>query len=216
MRKDAKMVKKLIAVVLASTAAACMTPGENTADRGVQAVNEPVMSRSTFVIDLAAPGGMLAPEEVARLDGWFAGLNLGYGDSIFVDGAYSDAASAQVAEVAGRYGLMVLPGAPVTAGAVLPGSVRVVVARSRAEVPGCPNWSIPSQPNFKNRMMPNFGCGVNSNLAAMVANPEDLFHGQEGTGVGDAVTATKAVEYYRKAEPTGKQGLKDQNTKEAK
>jgi pilus assembly protein CpaD len=29
----------------------------------------------------------------------------------------------------------------------------------------------------------------------MVANPEDLIHGREGSGVGDTMTATKAVEY---------------------
>lgn len=208
------MVRKFTAVLLASAVAACMTPGENTADRGISAVNEPVMSRATFVMDLAAPGGVLPPAEVSRLDGWFNGLGLGYGDSIFVDGAFSDAARAQVAEVAGRYGLLVSPAAPVTAGAVPPDSIRVVVARARAEVPGCPNWNIPSQPNFKNRMMSNFGCGVNSNLTAMVANPEDLFHGREGAGVGDAITAVKAVDYYRKSEPTGKQGLKEISTKE--
>ena len=61
--------------------------------------------------------------------------------------------------------------------------------------------------------MSNFGCGVNSNLADMVANPEDLFHGREGTGVGDALTSSKAVDYYRKAKPTGEKGLLDVNSK---
>ena len=89
----------------------------------------------------------------------------------------------------------------------------MIVARTRAEVPGCPDWDIPSQPNFKNRMMPNFGCGVNTNLSAMVANPEDLFNGRDGSGVGDAITAAKAIDSYRKAEPTGKQGLQDISTK---
>ena len=32
--------------------------------------------------------------------------------------------------------------------------------------------------------MSNFGCAVNGNLAAMVANPSDLVHGREGSGVG--------------------------------
>ena len=207
------MRTKLIAVLLASALAGCATPNNGPADRGVSSVNEPVMTRATFTIDLAAPGGVLPPQEVARLDGWFSTLNLGYGDSIFVDGPFADTARAQIAEAAGRYGLMVLPAAPVTAGLVPDGSVRVVVARTRAEVPGCPNWSVASQPNLQNRSMSNYGCAVNSNLAAMVANPEDLFHGREGTGVGDALTASKAVDYYRKAEPTGKQGLQDISTK---
>ena len=207
------MRTKLIAALLVTAVAGCSTPGMNTADRGVEAVNQPVLTRSTYTIDLAAPGGLLAPSEVARLDSWFHSLGLGYGDSIYVDGAYGEAARAQVADIAGRYGMMVHAAAPVTAGAVAPDMVRVVVSRTRAEVPGCPNWSVPSQPNLENRSMSNFGCSVNSNLAAMVANPEDLFHGRDGSGVGDAATAAKAVDYYRRAEPTGKQGLQDISTK---
>ena len=61
--------------------------------------------------------------------------------------------------------------------------------------------------------MSNMGCAVNSNLAAMVANPEDLIHGREGSGVGDTLTSTKAVDAYRKAPPTGNKGLLDINTK---
>ena len=207
------MRTKLIAVLLASAVASCATPDNGPADRGLSSVNEPVLSRATFALDLAAPSGALTPEESARLDGWFRGLELGYGDSIYVDGAYSDEARVQVAEVAGRYGMLVLPAAPVTAGMVPAGTVRVVVSRNRAEVPGCPNWTVPSQPNFENRTMSDFGCGVNSNLADMVANPEDLFHGREGTGVGDALTSSKAVDYYRKAKPTGEKGLLDVNSK---
>ena len=56
-----------------------------------------------------------------RLNGWFQGLGLGYGDSVYVDGGYADAARGQVAAIAGRYGMMVSAGAPVTAGAVQPG-----------------------------------------------------------------------------------------------
>jgi pilus assembly protein CpaD len=61
--------------------------------------------------------------------------------------------------------------------------------------------------------MSNFGCAVNSNIAAMVANPEDLLHGREGTGVGDTTTAAKAVQFYRSAPPTGSKGLQDVSPK---
>jgi len=61
--------------------------------------------------------------------------------------------------------------------------------------------------------MSNYGCALNSNMAAMIANPQDLVSGREGSGVGDTVTAFKAVEQYRKAIPTGQQGLKDISTK---
>jgi pilus assembly protein CpaD len=182
-------------------------------DRGVEAVNVPVVTRADYVFDAAAPGGSLGPSERARLDAWFHGLDLGYGDSIFVDAPYADTARYDVARVAGNFGMMLEPGAPVTAGAVPNGMVRVIVSRSRAEVPGCPNWSVPSQPNYNNRTMSNFGCGVNSNLAAMVANPEDLVHGREGSVTVDPYTGTKAVVLYRSTAPTGSKGLQDISTK---
>jgi pilus assembly protein CpaD len=61
--------------------------------------------------------------------------------------------------------------------------------------------------------MSTFGCAVNSNLAAMVANPQDLVYGREGSGVGDSLTTSKAIGSYRKAEPTGTKGLQDISTK---
>ena len=61
--------------------------------------------------------------------------------------------------------------------------------------------------------MPGYGCAVNGNLAAMIANPEDLVHGREGSGLSDALTLTKAVESYRSMKPTGEGGLKDISTK---
>ena len=208
------MRSKFAILLLASTVAGCATVGnEGNPDRGLAAVNVPVVQRTDYVFDAAAPDGSLAPGEAARLNAWFSGLRLGYGDSVYVDAGYGGAGYADVAQVAGNYGLLVTPSAPVTTGPVPPGMVRVIVSRTRASVPGCPNWNIRSQPNFDNRTMSNFGCAVNSNLAAMVANPEDLVHGREGSGVGDTLTATKAVGAYRKAEPTGNKGLQDISTK---
>ena len=207
------MRSKLGFVLLATALAGCGHVPYDEPSRGVSAVNVPVLTRSEFIFDAAAPDGALSPLESARLDGWFRSLDLGYGDSIHVDGDYAGAARGDVAQVAGRYGLLLRDGAPITAGAVPPGTVRVVVSRTRASVPNCPNWSEPSQPNFPNRSMSNTGCSVNGNLAAMVANPEDLIYGREGSSVVDALTSAKAVKSYRNATPTGKEGLKDISTK---
>ena len=207
------MRTRIAILVLASAAtAACGYTPHDLADRGVEAVNQPVVTATNYAFNAAAPGGSLAPGEAERLDGWFQGLGLGYGDSIYVDGAEAYVAREQVSAIAGTYGMMVQAGAPVTAGAIQPGSVRVVVARRRAFVPNCPNWSRPSEPDYNNRSISNLGCGVNANLAAMVANPEDLIHGQEGTGVGDTMTGSKAVQFYRSTPPTGTKGLQEINT----
>jgi len=206
-RKDAIMASKSALLIAAAALTGCSHTPHDLPDRGVAAVNVPVVSRADYAFDVAAPSGALAAGEAARLDAWFQGLELGYGDSIYVDGEYDDKARADVAELAGRYGMMVETGAPVTPGAVQPGTVRVVVSRTRADVPGCPNWSRPAQPNYNNRMISGFGCGVNGNIAAMVANPEDLVHGREGNNVGDNGTATRAVRTYRSAGPSGGKAL---------
>jgi pilus assembly protein CpaD len=213
-RKDATMASKSVLLLAAAALSGCaFHPGPDPA-AGLEAVNQPVLSRSDYAFDAAAPGGTLAPSEATRLDAWFGSLGLRYGDAIYVDGGpYSEAARAQVGEVAGRYGLLVSPGAPVTAGAVDAGYVRVVVSRTVASVPNCPNWGRPSQPNYNNKMLPGSGCAVNSNLAAMIANPEDLVHGREGSSVVDATTASRAINSYRTAPPTGTKGLPDISTK---
>ena len=207
------MRSKLAIVLCASAVAACGHTAADQPSRGLAAVNEPVVSRADYVFDAAAPDGSLAPADAVRLDAWFRGLELGYGDTIYVDGPYTDMARNDVARIAGQYGMLVSTGAPVTQGVVQPGQVRVVVSRTRANVHGCPNWSDPASPNYQNRTMSNYGCGVNANLAAMVANPTDLVYGRESNGVGDAMTGAKAINSYRSARPTGEGGLKDIDTK---
>jgi len=209
------MRSKLFLIALCSGVAACSTP-HDLADKGVAAVNVPVVTSADYVFDAAAPAGALAPGEADRVNGWFHGLGIGYGDTIYVDGEDAYQARAQLAAIAGQYGMMVSAGAPVTAGMVQPGTVRVVVSRRRAVVPYCPNWSLPSSPNYDNRNMSNFGCAVNANLAAMVANPEDLIHGRAGSGINDTNTAAKAVILYRSAPPSGAKGLQDVSPKGSK
>ncbi len=207
------MPRKSALLLLAAAIAGCGHRPGPMPEAGVAAVNVPVVNRADYAFDAAAPDGTLSMAEAARLDAWFRSLGLSYGDTIYVDGGYSSGAVAQVADIAGQYGLLVTAGAPVTAGAVGPGMVRVIVSRTIASVPGCPNWNIPAQPNYNNRMLPNFGCAVNSNIAAMVANPQDLVNGRAGSGIGDAATAARAIGVYRTTPPTGTQGLQDVSTK---
>ena len=180
-----------------------LTPSYNPS---VYSVHQPVVQRTDYVLDLAAPGG-LAPSEAARLQAWFDGLQLGYGDRVWVDEGtgYSGGRVRQdVAGVVQSYGLLLNEGAPVTTGPLQPGTARVVVSRMNASVPTCPDWSdarigAPSSPTHS-----NYGCAVNSNLAAMIANPADLVLGQSGTM--DASAGARAVKAYRDRPQTGAGG----------
>lgn len=184
-------------------------------NRGLESVHQPVVQRTDYVFDLSAPGGTLPASELGRLAAWFDSLRIGYGDRISVDEPYGYAASQarqEVADVAASYGLLLSDGAPVTAGAVQPGTVRVIVSRSVASVPGCPDWHLGQAIAPPISTATNFGCAVNSNLAAMIANPDDLVRGQAGSSSVDAATATKAIKVYRDATPTGSKGLEQTKT----
>jgi pilus assembly protein CpaD len=178
-------------------------------ERGVDSLNQPIVQRTDYVLDLSARDDGLSAVERARLGAWFSSLGVGYGDRIFVDEPYGPGpARLDVARVAAEYGLLVGDGAPVLAGEVEPGMARVIVSRSIAYVPGCPNWKA-SGPSSTSA---NYGCATNSNLAAMIADPIDLVLGQAGTGT-DATTAAKAIKVYREAPPTGSKGLKEQSSR---
>jgi pilus assembly protein CpaD len=177
-------------------------------NRGIESINQPVVSRTDYVFDVATSGSAgLAPGESARLDAWMRSLKVRYGDRITVDdpSGYALGARDDVARVAGQRGLLIGGAAPVTEGAVPAGSVRVVVSRAEASVPGCPNWDRPSDFEFQASTMSNYGCATNVNLARMVANPQDLVEGREAEGVDPEVTA-RAIGAYRKLAPSGAGG----------
>jgi pilus assembly protein CpaD len=182
-------------------------------NRGLGSVNQPVVERTDYVLDLPAVGlSSQNSPEAGRLAAWFDAIEIGYGDRISVDesAAYAGESTRAVAAIAARYGLLVSDGAPVTTGQIDPGLVRVVVSRNKAGVPNCPNWDRKSTPELASSTMSNYGCATNSNLAAMIANPEDLVRGQAGA-TPDARTTSKAIKSYRDAKPTGEGGTLEKN-----
>jgi pilus assembly protein CpaD len=176
-------------------------------ERGIDSLNQPVVERTDFVFDVPAPSGGLTSEGKQQLRSWFNSIGVGYGDRVSVDSPYG---AADVAGVAGEYGLLLSDGAPVTPGPVPPESIRVVVSRTTAFVPECPQSDHYRGPSSTS---PNYGCAVNSNWAAMVANPSDLVLGQVGVVGADGEAGTKAIRVYRQAAPTGTKGLNATNTR---
>lgn len=214
------MQRKLFiaAALMGTTLSGCGTfvRGADTAARGLVSVNQPVVSRTDYVFDVPAHGyeGVSA-NDAQRLETWFQSLQLRYGDIVYVDDSQGSdpARRAAITAITNRYGLFIADGAPVTGGRVPEGNVRVIVSRTEAYVPNCPDWSKPSQPNFDGSQDSNFGCAINSNLAAMIANPDDLFLGREVGGPSDPAASVKALTSYRLRIPTGTEGgLKSEST----
>lgn len=194
---------------------ALATPGcMGTQNRGVESVHQPVVDRADYALDLRTSGDGLAAGEPGRLAGWFDAMRLGYGDRVSVDDPDRGAGGgrAEVGGVVADYGLLLADEPPVTTAPVAPGTVRVVVSRARASVPGCPDWSRDSSHEFASNTSSNFGCANNSNLAAMAAAPADLVRGRDSAGPTDPAVSYKAIDSYRKAPSSGAGGLKAEST----
>ena len=202
-----KKIATWTVLALATTLAGCA--GAANSNRSLESVHQPVVRNDIYQFDVAATGGDLAPSEQGRLQGWLDAMNVRYGDRIAIEdpSAYgSSGAKETIREMVERRGLLLSGDVPVTTGAVAPGYVRVIMTRASASVPSCPNWSSRSAINVNDATSANYGCATNSNLAAMVADPEDLVRGRESASI-DNQSGNKAVNAYReKAATTGSGG----------
>jgi pilus assembly protein CpaD len=208
------MLKRTILLASALAPALLLGACGGTLNRGLDSVHQPVVTKTDYAIDVNTNGGRLAPGEDRRLAGWLASLRLGYGDHVAIDDPHPygsgvhDAVAAQVAQ----YGLLLSDDAPVTGAPVPPGSARIVISRMKAAVPGCPDYTRQNKPEFNSNSSSNLGCAINSNLAAMVANPADLVRGQPGAEYNDPMSSDKAINTYRVKPATGAGELKAQST----
>lgn len=77
-----------------------------------------------------------------------------------------------------------------------------IVADGRAYVRGCPDWR--SQDADSAAMTDsNYGCATNANLAAMIADPQDLVRGKAAALGDSSDVATKAITGWRSPATTG-------------
>jgi len=198
-----------IALIALAAPALLLGGCTGTQNRGLESVHQPIVSRADYLFDANTEGGRLAPGELQRLAGWMASLRLSYGDTIAVDDpANADATRAEIGGLVASYGLFLSDRAPVVGAAMTPGTVRVIISRMTASVPGCPDFSRDNKPNFNQHTSSNQGCAINSNIASMIARPADLVLGQVGATVADPAVSGKAIQTLRKAPPTGAGGLK--------
>jgi type IV pilus biogenesis protein CpaD/CtpE len=78
----------------------------------------------------------------------------------------------------------------------------IIVTKSGAHVKQCGNWPKDMAEVSDNEPYDNFGCAQQNNLAAMVANPQDLVRPRTQTPP-DAMRRIKVIDKYRAGEQIG-------------
>lgn len=201
------------AIVIGLSLSGCLGSGGSGADanRSLDSVHQPIVQIRSFVYDADASSGTLSPNELRRVRDWLDSMNVRYGDRVAIDdasGVAPRAARDALAMLIAQRGMLISEHAPITTGTIAPGQMRIVLTRSSAQVPGCPDWSTRSAVGSTNSTTSNYGCASNANLAAMVADATDLVRGQSSL-TNDPLQASKAITTFRTAPPTGAEGLSD-------
>ena len=90
------------------------------------------------------------------------------------------------------------------------GRVEVGYMSFEAHTAPCGDWSENASETFENTPMPNYGCAVQHNIAAQVADPRDLEQSR-GLGTPDAVQRMQVFNKYEQGQTTQSQKTQAQS-----
>lgn len=88
----------------------------------------------------------------------------------------------------------------------------IIVTKSGAHAKRCGAWPEDMTETADNQSYANFGCSQQNNIAAMVANPEDLVR-PRATTPADAMRRVKVFDNYRKGDAVASAEEKNQDVK---
>ncbi len=198
-------ISALTAVLLAGS---CAAPSNQDVMFDDPAVNHPIMVQPAYrAVKLSFADGSagLMPEDAAQLDALVRDyLNNGNGalNVSVPDGPGSERAIAYFGE---RLASMGVPRSRIMVGArpVSEGDRRVEISfvTYAAHTDPCGDWSKNAADTADNLPMPDFGCSVQHNIAAMVADPRDLEQ-PRAMDAADATRRATVIGHYEKGEAT--------------
>ncbi|HEY2445948.1 MAG TPA: CpaD family pilus assembly protein [Rhizomicrobium sp.] len=202
------------AVLLAGSCAAPINDGSVVAD-GL--ANHPITVAPHFQsirVAFSDASAGLTPEEGAQLEG-FVGDYLSRGDgSISVSAPRGPNSTAALTWFGERLARMGVPRARIMVGtrdtADGDGRVEIGYIVYAARTDRCGNWSENAGDTEGNLPMPDFGCSVQHNVAAMIADPRDLV-APRGMDAGDATRRQTVIGTYEQAKSTSSQKTSDQS-----
>ncbi|MDE2183448.1 MAG: CpaD family pilus assembly protein [Alphaproteobacteria bacterium] len=206
----------IAAVILAGSCAPPMNDGSGLAQDG--AVNHPISVEPHYTsikLSFSAPNAGLLPDDTAKLSAFVADyLSRGNG-AISVTAPSGPGAAATLSYFGERLFDMGVPRSRILVGtheASQGGQVEIGYIAYEAHTAPCGDWSASVTDTSDNRTSPNFGCAVQQNIAAQIADPRDLIQPRE-SDAADAVRRATVMDNYEKGKVTSSDKTQDQSGK---
>jgi pilus assembly protein CpaD len=203
----------LAAVVLAGSCAAPGNDGDSLMND--PAVNHPIAVAphfTTLKLSFSAPDAGLLPDDAARLDAFIADyLSRGSG-SVSVSAPAGGDAQTALSYFGTRLFEMGVPRSRILVGTHDGSDPRVEIGfiAYSAHSEDCGDWSENLGDTASNLPSRNFGCAVQKNLAAQVADPRDLVE-MRPSDPADATRRAVVLDKYEKGQVTASDKSKDQS-----
>jgi pilus assembly protein CpaD len=203
--KDILRASSLVAVLLAGSCASPEDSGFRVAD---PSVNHPITVAPEYQsvkFPFSVGNAGLMPDDAARFEAFVADYQDHGNGAMTVSVPAGPYANATISYFGERLADMGVPRARVLVGThqVSNGDTRVELGfvGYAAHVDRCGDWSEDLTATDSNEPTPNFGCAVQTNIAAMVADPRDLVQ-PRAMDTSDAARRRTVVGHYEKGEKT--------------
>jgi len=211
--KEILRYASVAAVLLAGSCAAPFNDGD--APSSDPAVNHPIAVEphfSAIKVSFSAADAGLLPEDAARFENFVADyLSRGSG-AISVSAPQGGDSAAVLNYFGTRLFEMGVPRSRILVGTHEGADLRVelgFIAYTASTKP-CGDWSENAADTAGNRPSPNFGCAVQQNIAAQVADPRDLME-MRRTDPADANRRAVVLDNYEKGKITATEKTQDQS-----
>lgn len=206
----------LAAVLLAGS---CAQPGDINAPKASfePADNYPITvepGSQSLHVSYTGPSAGMSPEDTVAFDAFIAQYLAHGSGAISVSVPQGPGEQAQISYFGER-----LVGMGVDRARILVGTHQVANGDGRVEVnfvqytahtKPCGDWSVDVAEDNDNSPMPNFGCAVQHNIAAMVSDPRDLV-APRPMSPADGLRRATVVGNYEKGQPTAAQQTSQQS-----
>ncbi|HEY0301152.1 MAG TPA: CpaD family pilus assembly protein [Rhizomicrobium sp.] len=213
--KDLFRVVSLLAVLAAGSCAAPLNDGDGLFDDPV--ANHPIQVQPSFhklALPFSAPDAGLMPDDAMHFDAFVADYMQHGNGAISISAPAGRDASAAIAYFGERLANAGIPRERILVGTrdAASGDAKVELGyiAYQATTAPCGNWATNAGYTASNRSSPNFGCAVQANIAAQVADPRDLIAPQP-LGAGDAARRATVYDNYRNGKPTGAEHSTEQS-----